>query len=228
VEVVAEVAGQGAAARTVLRTVRTQGPALAARRTGPLAPAGTEDGRAPGARVHLVGTAAGPMGGDVVEVRLVVGPGASLEVAGVAATVVLPAVAGTGAQLLLEADVAPGGRLLCVLPPVVVTGRAAAGAAARLRLVGDGQVRVVEHVRLGRYDEPGGRWCGRTDLTRDGVPLLRQTTRLGEDPDDGLRELRSVLDTSAEAPGPPAQDDGPPRSVVMDLARGGCLTVTLG
>jgi hypothetical protein len=145
----------------------------------------------------------------------------------VAATVVLPAVAGTGAQVLLEADVAPGGRLVCALPPVVVTGRAAVSAAALLRLVGDAQVRLDEHVRLGRHAEPGGRWCGRVDVTRDGVPLLRQTTRLGEDPEDGLRVLRSVLDTGDSA-GAPGEHDGSRRSVVMDLARGGTLTVTLG
>lgn len=230
--------------RTVLRTVRTQGPALAVRRTTPVdrPPDGDGDGagagRAPDARVHLVGTAAGPMGGDVVEVRLTVGPGASLEVAGVAATLVLPAPAhvtdGAPARLLLDVDVAPGGLLVCALPAVVVTGLAALAATTRVRLAGEGQVRLVEHVRLGRHDEPGGHWRGRTDVTRDGVPLLRQTTTLGDDPDDGVRDLHSVLDTGAvEAADPvsrPAavEDAGCARTTVMGLARGGTLTVTIG
>ena len=117
---------------------------------------GGDDGAGPvagpgaaGARVHLVGTAAGPMGGDVVEVRLVVGPGACLEVAGVAATLVLPARTEPRSRLLLDVEVAAGGRLVCALPPVVVTGRAALEATTRVRLAGDAQVRLVEHVRLG-------------------------------------------------------------------------------
>ena len=67
-------------------------------------------------------------------------------------------------------------------------------------------------------------------VVRDGRPLLRQTTTLGEDPDDGLRELRSVLDT-APVPSDGQRDgphDDPARTVVMDLAAGGALTVTLG
>lgn len=219
----------------MLRTLRTDGPALAVRRTtGEAGPAGA-------AQVHLVGTAAGPVGGDTVEVRLVVGEGAVLHVAGVAATVVLPGREEPVSHLLVEVDVAPGGLLVCALPPVVVTGRAGLRATTRVRLVGDGQVRLVEHVRLGRHDEPGGRWRGQVDVTRDGAPLLRQTTSLGEDPDDGLRDLRSTLDTrdpavvgaeGAATTAPPDRGARPaptdPGTVVMDLARGGTLTVTLG
>lgn len=208
----------------MLRTVRTEGPALAVRRTAPT-------GR--GARVHLVGTAAGPLGGDVLVVRLAVGPGATLEVAGVAAAVVLPGPTEPCAQLLLEVDVAPGGLLVSALPPVVVTGRAALAQTTRVRLAGDGQVHLVEQVRLGRHDEPGGWWSGRTDVTRDGVPLLRQTTTLGDDPEDGLRVLRSELD-STPRPVAPAAAGGAlaggasDRTVVLDLAGGGTLTVTVG
>jgi len=215
--------------RTVLRTVRSDGQALAVRRTSPQ---GTDPLGGGAAHVHLVGTAAGPMGGDVVEVRLVVGPGARLEVAAVAATVVLPSRTEPRSQLLLEVDVAPGGLLVCALPPVVVTGRAALAATTRVRLAGDGQVRLVEHVRLGRHGEPGGWWQGRLDVTRDGTPLLRQTTTLGEVPDDGIRALRSDLDTrprAEDAAGRDAQADADERTVRMTLASGGgTLMVTLG
>lgn len=211
----------------MLRTIRTEGPALAVRRTAPSGAPG------PGTRVHLVGTAAGPVGGDVVTVRFGVGPGACLEVAGVAATVVLPGRTEPRSELLLDVDVAAGGVLVCVLPPVVVTGRAVLAATTRVRLAGDGHVRLVEQVRLGRHEEPGGRWSGRTDVTRDGVPLLRQTTVLGEDPGDGIRALRSELDTSGPSPARAVAAGSVPcasrvRTVVMDLVRGGTLTVTVG
>ena len=217
--------------RTVLRTVRSHGQALAVRRT---TPEGTGTGADGAAHVHLVGTAAGPMGGDVVEVRLVVGPGARLEVAAVAATVVLPSRAEARAELRLEADVAPGGLLVCAMPPVVVTGRAGLAATTRVRRVGDGQVRLVEHVRLGRHGEPGGWWQGRLDVTRDGVAVLRQTTTLGAVPDDGIRELRSDLDTrprpgdAAGSGAPTAVEDADPWTVRLEPAAGGRLVVTLG
>ena len=222
----------------MLRTLRTQGQALAVRRTSPHGPGptGPGDPRSAAAYVHLVGTAAGPMGGDVVEVRLAVGPGAQLHVAGVAATVVLPSRSQARSELVVELDVAAGGRLVCALPPVVVTGRAELQAATRVRLVEDGQVRLVEHVRLGRYAEPGGWWRARLDVTRDGAPLLRQTTTLGEVADHGgPRDLRSVLDTADPAQDAEGQDagdagvqDDQARTVVLRPATGGSLVVTLG
>lgn len=222
VEVVAERAGDlwsgadgtgGRAPATVLRLVRARGAALAVRRTG-----------TPGedrAQVHLVGTAAGPMGGDVVEVRLEVGPGAHLDVRGVAATVVLPGREVVRSHLLLDVEVAAGGSLVCVLPPVVVTGAAEHEATTVVRLHGDGQVHLVEHVRLGRHGEPGGWWRGRVDVTRDGSPALRQTTTLGDDP--ALRDLRTVLDTAGTGAASAGHD-----TVVMPLAAGGTSTLTLG
>lgn len=193
--------------------MRAEGPALAVRRTGT-----PRDHRA---QVHLVGTAAGPMGGDVVEVRIRVAPGAQLDVHGVAASVVLPGRDQVRSHLLLDVDVAAGGLLTCTLPPVVVTGAAEHEATSSVRLHGDGQLRLAEHVRLGRHGEPGGWWRGRVDVTRDGSPVLRQTTTLGDDP--GLRDLRTVLDTATADPASASHD-----RVVMPLAAGGTLTVTLG
>lgn len=212
VEVVAE---RSPADLTLLRTLQVSGPALAVRRTGP--------SRCAVAQVHLVGTAAGPMGGDIVEVRLRVGAGAALDVRAVAACVVLPGRTEPRSTLLLDVDVAPGGRLSCELAPTVVTGSAELVATTRVRLVGDGELHLVEQVRLGRYSEPGGWWRGQVDISRDGSPVLRQTTTLGEDGSDGVRQLRTVLDTDVTAPASAADN-----TVVMPLAAGGTLTVTLG
>lgn len=163
------------------------------------------------------------MGGDQVEVRLLVGPGAHLDVQGVAASVVLPSRDAARSHLLLDVEVGTGGLLTCTLPPVVVTGAAEHEATTRVRLAGDGQLRLAEHVRLGRHGETGGWWRGRVDATRDGTPVLRQTTTLGEDPGDGLRDLRTVLDTGSTEPASATHD-----TVVMPLAAGGTLTVALG
>lgn len=199
----------------MLRRVLADGPALAVRRTGP--------SRGPCAQVHLVGTAAGPMGGDEVEVGVVLGPGARLEVLGVASSVILPGRHQARSRLHLDLEVAAGAELVCALPVVVVTGRAEHAVTTTARLAGDARLRLVDAVRLGRHGEPGGWWRGSLDVTRDGAPLLRQTTSLGEDPDDGLRALTSVLDTTGTGG---ATADG--STVVMPLAAGGTLTVTLG
>ncbi|WP_380169301.1 urease accessory protein UreD [Jannaschia sp. R86511] len=203
----------GGPRRTVLRTLRADGPALAVRRTGTPS--------SPVAQVHLVGTAAGPMGGDLVEVRVRVGPGAHLDLQGVAASVVLPGRDQARSRLRLDVEVAAGGLLTCTLPPVVVTGAAEHQATTVVRLGGDGRLRLAEHVRLGRHDEPGGWWRGHVDVTRDGSPVLRQSTTLGDDP--GMRDLRTVLDTAATDHASATHD-----TVVMPLAAGGTLTVTLG
>lgn len=215
------VAPVAEAVRTVLQTLRADGPALAVRRTG--VPG------SPLAQVHLLGAAAGPMGGDEVEIRIRVGPGAVLDVRAVAASVVLPGRDRVRSHLLLDIQVAVGGLLTCTLSPVVVTGAAEHESTTRVRLVGDGQVRLVERVRLGRHDEAGGWWRGRVDVTRDGAPVLRQTTTLGGEPVDGLgvvdgiRDLTTVLDTAEVAPASATRD-----TVVMPLAMGGTLAVTLG
>ncbi len=212
-EVVAELVGEAAGGpRTVLRTVRSCGPALAVRRTG-------TPGSEP-VRVHLVGTAAGPMGGDVLEVRLRLGPGARLDVHGVAASVVLAGREQARSRLLLDLDVGAGALLTCTLPPVVVTAAAEHEQTTVVRLHGDGRLRLAEHVRLGRHGEQGGWWRGHLDVTRDSAPVLRQTTTLG--PDTFPRDLRTVLDTAGTAPASATED-----TVVLPLAAGGTLEVTL-
>jgi len=160
------------------------------------------------------------MGGDVVEVRFRLGPGTRLEVQGVAASVVLPGREPARSRLLLHLDVGAGALLTCTLPPVVVTAAAEHEQTTVVHLHGDGQLRLVEHVHLGRHGEQGGWWRGHVDVTRDDVPVLRQTTTLGES--TFPRELRTVLDTGGTAPASAAED-----TVVMPLAAGGTLEVTL-
>ncbi len=58
------------------------------------------------------------------------------------------------------------------------------------------------------------------DVTRDSVPVLRQTTTLGEA--TFPRDLRTVLDTGGSAPASARAE-----AVVMPLAAGGTLEVVL-
>lgn len=187
VEVVSEVTDDGT---PVLVRLHADG-ALAVRRTGP-------------ATVHLVGTAAGPLGGDVVEIDLVVRAGARLEVEGVAATVALPGAAGDGATWVVTADVADGADLRCAPQPLVVSRGAVLRTTTRLALAPTARADVVEQIVLGRHGEPGGTWSGRLVADVGGVPVVRQT------------QSSHLL---AAGPYPPGA--GPPRALVSRLLLGG-------
>lgn len=159
------VARAGPGGRTVLPVLRAGG-ALAARATA----AGT---------VHLVGTAAGPLGGDTVSLRLHVAAGARLVVRSVAAAVVLPDRAGRESVTTVELDVEPGGRLDLGLSPTVVTARAAHRAEVRAALAEGAELRLTEQVVLGRGGEGPGRWTGTVRVERAGRPVLHTTQELG-------------------------------------------------
>lgn len=202
IEVVAERRG-GVSAVTTIRG----GGHFAGRQTGPAA-------------VHLVGTAAGPLGGDEVTVRLRVGAGARLQVRTAAATVVLPGLARADSTLRIEVQVDDAGHLLLEPEPTVVCRRAVHRAVTTVRLTGSGQARVLEEVVLGRSGEAGGDWTGHTSVTRDGRPVLRHTLRSEL---VGCRALATLVDTAARAE--PAACG---QAVAMPLAAGGLLVTALG
>lgn len=159
------VARAGPGGRTVLPVLRAAG-ALAARATG-------------GRTVHLVGTAAGPLGGDTVTLRVTVGAGAALAIRSVAASVVLPARSGAASRTTVELDVEAGGRLDLGSSPTVVTARAAHLGTVTARLAGDARLRIAEQVVLGRAGEGPGRWTGTLRVERDGRPVLHTGQELG-------------------------------------------------
>lgn len=199
--------------RTVLRRARAGGH-FAVRETG--------DGT-----VHLVGTAAGPLGGDTVRVRIEVGPGAGLSVRAAAATIVLPGRLQAGSDLRITATVAEGGSLDLALEPTVVCAGAEHTAGTEVRLAAGADLRLVEEVVLGRSGERAGGWTGRTAVLRDGVPLLRQVVHAADLTPSGVRALAGTVLAPAGSTG-----DDRPRvhgcAVVMPLAAGGLLGTAVG
>lgn len=157
------VARPGPGGRTVLPVLRASG-ALAVRATGP-------------GSVHLVGTAAGPLGGDSVTVTVTVEAGAQLRLRSAAASVVLPSATGCPSGTTVALDVA--GALDLGLEPTVVTARATHLATTTARLGPAGRLRLIERVVLGRAGEGPGRWTGTVRAERDGRPLLHTTQELG-------------------------------------------------
>lgn len=200
VEIVARAAPDGS---TVLSRLHADGQ-LAVRRTAAQV-------------VHLVGVAAGPMGGDTVELIITVEPGARLEVRSAAAALVLPGRHDPFSRTRIEAEVGPGGSLVLGLEPTVVAHRARHAATTRIRLADGARLRLTERVVLGRHGEPPGEWSGRTVIDRDGRPLLRHTVRSATLLADGARGYFSEVSTDAAE----AATGG--TAVTMPLAGGGTL-----
>ncbi|MFC4529487.1 urease accessory protein UreD [Sphaerisporangium dianthi] len=163
--VVTELSG----GRTVLGTLRSD-PPLTLRQTGP----GT---------VHLVSTAAGPLGGDRLKLVVDVAPGTRLRIASVASTLVLP---GAGRSVMtVEARVGAGATLVYAPEPTVLAAGCDHRMIVRLALAEGASVSWREEIVFGRYGEAPGRCHARFDATVEGVPLLRQEFVAGDPAVDG-------------------------------------------
>jgi urease accessory protein len=152
------VAERGAGGSTRLPVQRSQAP-LILRRTADA--------------VYLVGGAAGPLGGDVLELRIEVREGAELRVRTVAAAVALPGRNGQESVLSVTVVVAAGGRLEYLPEPTVAADGARHRTDIRVDLAAGAALVLRDEMVLGRHAERGG--ACRTRLRADlaGVPLLR-------------------------------------------------------
>lgn len=131
--------------------------------------------------LYLAAGAAGPIGGDDLELSIVVGPGAELVLRTVAATVALP---GPGpSAYTLRLSVAAGGRLAVLPEPTVVAAGARHRVAVEARVEAGGWLLLREEVLLGRSGEPGGAHRSLLRVDVAGAPLLRHELVLdGTDP----------------------------------------------
>jgi len=159
----------GAGGATVLAELRGEPPLL---------PRVTGARGGPVAEVHLVGGAAGPLGGDELHLDVDVGPGACLVLRTVAASVALP---GTGAPSTLTVRVRVAGSLVYRPEPTV----AAAGCHHRMITVIDvcdgGRLWWRDEAVAGRHGEAPGRLHQSIRLRHAGAPLLAQDLELTPD-----------------------------------------------
>jgi urease accessory protein len=133
--------------------------------------------------VYLVGGAAGPIGGDELSLRIVVGPGAFLRMRTAAASIALPGLDGAESVLRVTVSVAAGGRLEYLPEPVVVSKGARHATLVSVTLAAGASLVLRDELLLGRHGEAGG--TARTVLRADyaGRPLLRQSVEVsGSDP----------------------------------------------
>lgn len=173
--------------------------------------------------VHLVSAAATPLGGDVIRVRVVVQPGARLRVRSVAAAVALPGRDSRESSAHWDLDVA--GDLDIDPEPTIVAADARHLGTARIRLTGDGRVRIRERVQIGRTGERQGFWSGALAADADGAPLLRHRVELGAGSvvDDALGSPRAHVGEFGYPSG-----DVPDDGCTLALHGGGYLSTWQG
>ncbi|OLF17841.1 urease accessory protein UreD [Actinophytocola xanthii] len=182
------------------------------------------------ALVHLVSSAATPLGGDDLALTVEVGPHAELTLVGVAATVALPGPHGAPSRSSVRLTLAPGASVAYLPEPTVVTGRACHESVLVAELAGNATLRAREVLVLGRVGERPGTLTTAVTASRDARPLVRQHLRVGDrELDASVASLagKRVLATELYLDGStPAAASGEWWSCTP-LAAGGTLTTAL-
>ncbi len=189
---------------------------LSARRTGPRT-------------VHLIGTAATPLGGDELDVVIVVAPGAELVVRSVAATLALPGSATPLSSGRWHLEVGSGGVLDFDPEPMIVAGGARHHTVTTIRLASGARLRVRERVQIGRVGEDGGEWQGDLIADVDDLPLLRHRLALGAGtPADDALSAPRALESELVYPDESAAATSGLTQSRLPLAAGGSLSTRTG
>ena len=184
--------------------------------------------------VYLVSAGGGPVGGDVLDLRIEVRAGAALRLATVAASVALPGADGAESVLAVQASVAPGGVLEYLPEPMVVADGARHTTDVRVDLASGATLVLRDEVVLGRHGERGGACRTRLRADYGGSPLLRHDVAvdgtdgasLGPAVLAGHRAYGTVLvagECASDFAGVPASPD----AAVMPLAGPGVLISAL-
>lgn len=134
-----------------------------------------------GARVSLVPEGALLLAGDAVHVRVVVGPGARLELSEPGGTVAY-AMDGGSAAWDVDVEVGSAGSLVWAGEPFVVAEGAEVRRDTRVRLAWDSRVALRETMVLGRHGELPGRLHQSTCVVGpNDVPVLVESLDVGPD-----------------------------------------------
>ena len=160
--------------RSVLSELRSAAPlTLLPQRSGLRRGSGT-------AVVHLVSSATAPLGGDDLSLEVSVGPGAHLQLRGIAATLALPGHHGERSHASIRFDIDVNASVEFLPEPTVVTSRASHSSSFTAQLADTARLRHREMLVLGRIGEPAGDLDSTVEVIRGGTPLLRQRVDIGD------------------------------------------------
>lgn len=155
--------------RTRLAELRGE-PPLLPRRTGM---------PADGIEVHLVGGAAGPLGGDVLQLEIEVGAGAILHLRTVAASIALPSRDGALSQMRVCASVAAGGRLVWLPEPLIAAAGCHHDNLSTVELSAGASLVWRDELVCGRHGEATGQARLSTVVRLAGRPLYHHELAVG-------------------------------------------------
>jgi len=184
--------------------------------------------------IYLVGSAAGPLGGDDLRLHLEVREGAALRIRSAAAQLALPGRVPGPSRMSVTATVAPGARLEWLPEPLILGARCDHHVSSTVD-VADGATLVWrEELICGRYDEQPGDGTISTKVTYAGRPLLHQSLAVGPNAPgwsgpailDGARATGSLLRVDGSVSWPPTQVIAP-TAVGTPLAGPGWLVTAV-
>ncbi len=127
----------------------------------------------------MVGTAAGPLPGDRVVLRIEVEAGASVTLRSTAATLALGDHGDAVSELRVDAVVGAGGELRWLPEPTIAAAGCHHRSVGSVRLAVGARLVWREELVLGRHREGPGRLASRVDIEAEAVPLLRHELRVG-------------------------------------------------
>ena len=179
--------------------------------------------------VHLIGTAATPVGGDTIVVRISVAAGAHLEVRSVAASLAMPGGAQRHSSAQWQFEVGAGASLMFDPEPMVVVSDASHSVVNSIVLQNDSTLWLRERTQIGRFQEASGRWSSSMRCDVGGRPLLRHRVELGEGSvaHDALSAPLSMSSTLQYPDTRASAVDLADGSVRLALAGGGSLSTSM-
>lgn len=180
--------------------------------------------------VHLIGTAATPLGGDTISVRISVAAGAHLEVRSVAASLAMPGADQRHSSAQWHVEVGAGASLVFDPEPMVVVSDASHSVVTTIALQQDSTLWLRERTQIGRAEEASGRWTGTVHCDVGDRPLLRHRVALGDGSisHDALSAPLSMASTLQYPDTRASEVDLRGGIVRLSLAGGGSLTTSVG
>lgn len=187
--------------------------------------------------VYLVGSAAGPVGGDDLHLRVDVGSGTRLSIRSAAAAMHHPAPTPAPSTFSFDVGVGPGCHLDWQPEPAIFVRGCDHRIITRMHLAASAGLLWREELVLGRHDEEPGSVLARLVVDRAGHPLIRNEVRIGpawpdSDGPAGVGPARAVgslliVGAGAEVPCPPLSRGGAVRWAAMPLAPDAAMVVAL-
>ncbi|MHB8262269.1 MAG: urease accessory protein UreD [Acidimicrobiales bacterium] len=135
--------------------------------------------------IYLVGSAASPLGGDVVEMAVEVGAGATLTVKSVAAALARRGPHGMPSTFSTDIRVAEDASLYWLPEPGIACSGCDHRTRARITLERGAKLWWREEIVLGRYGESSGAWDSLLEVDYCARPLIRHKLSIGQPGWDG-------------------------------------------